>query len=193
MRNVQPEVFLIARPQIDYDAVAAYLREVGGENWLERLDKGDLDNDALNLAEFAGRLCYDPATEILTDGGWKRFDGLDQDRDRVLTWNRRAERAEFEPFSLVRYDYEGPMLRIAQRGLDLLVTPAHRMWTQKMTEGGNWTPWHFATAETVGTHGIWRFRRDSCPVRGRVEDAECVIPARPYRSRSGLSTRVTRE
>ena len=58
MRNVQPEVFLIARPQIDYDAVAAYLREVGGENWLERLDKGDLHNDALNLAEFAGRLCY---------------------------------------------------------------------------------------------------------------------------------------
>jgi thymidylate synthase (FAD) len=58
MRNVQPEVFLIARPQIDYDAVAAYLRDVGGESWLERLDKGDLDNDALNLAEFAGRLCY---------------------------------------------------------------------------------------------------------------------------------------
>src|SRR5215472_281978 len=58
MRNVQPEVFLIARPQINYDAVAAYLREVGGTNWLERLDRGDLHNDALNLAEFAGRLCY---------------------------------------------------------------------------------------------------------------------------------------
>jgi thymidylate synthase ThyX len=58
MRNVEPEVFLVARPQIDYEAVAAYLREVGGESWLERLDKDDLDNDALNLAEFAGRLCY---------------------------------------------------------------------------------------------------------------------------------------
>ena len=58
MRNVDPEVFLVARPQIDYDAVAAYLSEVGGKSWLERLDRGDLDNDALNLAEFAGRLCY---------------------------------------------------------------------------------------------------------------------------------------
>jgi thymidylate synthase (FAD) len=58
MRNVEPEVFLVARPQIDYDAVAAYLSEVGGESWLERLDKDDLHNDALNLAEFAGRLCY---------------------------------------------------------------------------------------------------------------------------------------
>ncbi len=58
MKSVQPEVFLAARPQLDYDALAAYLREVGGQSWLERLDRGDLDNDALNLAEFAGRLCY---------------------------------------------------------------------------------------------------------------------------------------
>ena len=32
MRPVQPEVFLVARPAIDYEQMAAYLREVGGEN-----------------------------------------------------------------------------------------------------------------------------------------------------------------
>ena len=58
MKSVQPEVFLVARPEIDYDQMAAYLSEVGGEKWLEKLDRGDLDNDALNLAEFGGRLCY---------------------------------------------------------------------------------------------------------------------------------------
>jgi thymidylate synthase ThyX len=58
MKRVQPEVFLVARPEIDYDQLAAYLQEVGGESWLEKLDRGNLDNDALNLAEFAGRLCY---------------------------------------------------------------------------------------------------------------------------------------
>src|SRR3954466_206434 len=57
MRPVEPEVFLVSRPDLDYDAIAAYLRDVGGESWLERLDKGDLD-DAQNLAELAGRLCY---------------------------------------------------------------------------------------------------------------------------------------
>ena len=57
MRTVQPEVFLVARPAIDYEQLAAYLREVGGEQWLERLDRGELD-DAQNLAEFAGKLCY---------------------------------------------------------------------------------------------------------------------------------------
>jgi thymidylate synthase ThyX len=58
MRSVQPEVFLVARPAIDYDQVAAYLREVGGEGWLERLDRGELASDAENLAEFAGKMCY---------------------------------------------------------------------------------------------------------------------------------------
>ncbi len=57
MKSVQPEVFLVARPEIDYEQLAAYLREVGGEKWLEKLDRGDLD-DAQNLAEFAGKICY---------------------------------------------------------------------------------------------------------------------------------------
>jgi thymidylate synthase (FAD) len=57
MKSVQPEVFLVARPEIDYPALAGYLQEVGGERWLEKLDSDDL-NDAQSLAEFAGRLCY---------------------------------------------------------------------------------------------------------------------------------------
>jgi len=57
MKTVQPEVFLVARPEINYDQLAAYLQEVGGEKWLEKLDRGDLD-DAQNLVEFAGKICY---------------------------------------------------------------------------------------------------------------------------------------
>ena len=57
MKTVQPEVFLVARPELDYDQLAAYLSEVGGEKWLEKLDRGDLD-DAQNLVEFAGKICY---------------------------------------------------------------------------------------------------------------------------------------
>ena len=63
MKPVRAEVFLVARPDIDYDGVAAYLRQVGGERWLERLDRdqieGDQDrHDAENLVEFAGKMCY---------------------------------------------------------------------------------------------------------------------------------------
>jgi thymidylate synthase ThyX len=56
MRSVEPEVFLVARPKIDYEAMAAYLREVGGERWLERIDRGQFE--AQDLAEFAGKMCY---------------------------------------------------------------------------------------------------------------------------------------
>ncbi|WP_344970264.1 FAD-dependent thymidylate synthase [Salinactinospora qingdaonensis] len=61
MKSVEPEVHLIARPELDYDEIARYLADVGGQSWLERLDRGELDdqlNDPQNLAEFAGRLCY---------------------------------------------------------------------------------------------------------------------------------------
>ena len=56
MRSVEPEVFLVARPKVDYEAMTAYLREVGGERWLERIDRGQLE--AQDLAEFAGKMCY---------------------------------------------------------------------------------------------------------------------------------------
>ena len=67
MKSVEPEVFLVARPEVDYDGVAAYLREVGGERWLERLDRDQLGDDGVgaqpridaeNLIEFAGKMCY---------------------------------------------------------------------------------------------------------------------------------------
>jgi thymidylate synthase (FAD) len=57
MRSVAPRVYLISRPVLDYDEIASYLREVGGEAWLERIARDGKD-DTQNLIEFAGRLCY---------------------------------------------------------------------------------------------------------------------------------------
>ncbi len=63
MHETTPQVFLIARPSIDLEGMRGYLREVGGESWLERRlgESGD-DASALNagelLVEFAGRACY---------------------------------------------------------------------------------------------------------------------------------------
>ncbi|MEU2656790.1 FAD-dependent thymidylate synthase [Streptomyces sp. NPDC007325] len=61
MKTVEPHVSVIARPALDLDEIASYLREIGGEEWLARLDQGRLDdelNDAQTLAEIAGRMCY---------------------------------------------------------------------------------------------------------------------------------------
>lgn len=60
MSETAPSVFLISRPSVDLDAVRDYLREVGGESWLEmRLAGGEEERNAAQLlVEFAGRACY---------------------------------------------------------------------------------------------------------------------------------------
>jgi thymidylate synthase (FAD) len=64
MHETSPEAFLIARPSIDLDGMRAYLRDVGGESWLDRrVDEADggaggqLNHGQL-IVEFGGRACY---------------------------------------------------------------------------------------------------------------------------------------
>lgn len=66
MEETIPEVFLIARPQIDVKNIAAYLNAVDPQaiEWLDRVEE-DIDSEAEILSEFAGRLCYRSWTEGL--------------------------------------------------------------------------------------------------------------------------------
>jgi thymidylate synthase (FAD) len=61
VHETTPSVFLIARPSIDVAGMRAYLRDVGGQSWLERRlsegGEGRLNSGEL-LVEFAGRACY---------------------------------------------------------------------------------------------------------------------------------------
>jgi thymidylate synthase (FAD) len=60
VHETTPSVFLIARPTIDVEAMRGYLRDVGGESWLQRrLEEADDSPNAGELiVEFAGRACY---------------------------------------------------------------------------------------------------------------------------------------
>jgi thymidylate synthase (FAD) len=69
MHETSPSVYLIARPAVDVEGMRAYLRDVGGESWLElRLQEGHSStagagapiepNPGELLAEFGGRACY---------------------------------------------------------------------------------------------------------------------------------------
>lgn len=62
MRSTSPGVYLVARPNIDWDEVERYLLSVGGSDWSERV-MGERGPDAERLVEFAGRLCYRSWTE----------------------------------------------------------------------------------------------------------------------------------
>lgn len=63
MRVVErPEVYLISKPTLDWDAIRAYLLKVGlrtdtyAVSWADRVEGNIPDGDA--LVEFGGRLCY---------------------------------------------------------------------------------------------------------------------------------------
>ena len=55
MKSVEPKVYLIASPTIDWDEVSKYLVSIGGEEWLGTVHN---DHDGENLTEIGGRLCY---------------------------------------------------------------------------------------------------------------------------------------
>jgi thymidylate synthase (FAD) len=59
MRETTPSVFLVARPSVDVEGMRAYLRDVGGESWLQmRLDADPEPNAGELIVEFGGRACY---------------------------------------------------------------------------------------------------------------------------------------
>jgi thymidylate synthase ThyX len=61
MHETTPQVFLIARPSIDVEGMRGYLREVGGESWLDRRlaeAAEDEPNSGELVVEFGGRACY---------------------------------------------------------------------------------------------------------------------------------------
>ncbi len=59
MHETTPAVYLIARPSIDVEGMRAYLRDVGGESWLDlRLDEREGPGAGELLLEFGGRACY---------------------------------------------------------------------------------------------------------------------------------------
>jgi thymidylate synthase (FAD) len=60
MHQTTPAVFLIARPSIDLEGMREYLRDVGGESWLQRRlgEAGGELAGGETLVEFAGRACY---------------------------------------------------------------------------------------------------------------------------------------
>jgi thymidylate synthase (FAD) len=60
MHETNPKVFLIARPAVHIEGMVGYLRDVGGESWLDRrLDESEgRVNGGELLVEFGGRACY---------------------------------------------------------------------------------------------------------------------------------------
>ncbi len=83
------------------------------------------------MANAGIRGCYDRETDVLTLEGWKKWEDVTYD-DEFATYNSETGELEYqEAERLVRYHHNGPMYRVANKGIDLCVTPDHRMYVKK--------------------------------------------------------------
>jgi len=75
--------------------------------------------------------CHDDHTEILTDTGWKLFKDVLLNQ-KVAQFNKDTRQMSFViPSKLTVKDYQGELLHFSGRGVDMMVTPNHRMLTRK--------------------------------------------------------------
>jgi len=71
--------------------------------------------------------CYDDKTEVLTRDGWKLFKDLTY-QDEICCLDGKTEEIQYcRPKNVVEYPYNGQMLKIKNKSLDLVITPNHRV------------------------------------------------------------------
>ena len=97
--------------------------------------KEEMDESDEGLIRFLMRDrhgCYDDATEVLTEVGWKAWPEVIG--DELFATRTIDGRLEYQPaLRLVRKEYRGHMIGFKGMSLDLMVTPDHRVLTSGMT------------------------------------------------------------
>ena len=74
--------------------------------------------------------CYDKDTEIMTSNGWKKFEDL-KDDEVVATLNPDTYELEYQKITRrQKFRYNGELIHIKGRQIDLLVTPEHRLFVK---------------------------------------------------------------
>lgn len=121
----------ILQEKIDGTEMAAgtWFGPGGFSRWInETWEEKRLMNDG--YGPMTGEMgCYDAATEVLTETGWKFWPHVTA-FDRIATL--AAEELVFTNMTeLVSYDYIGPMVRWVNQTLDICVTPNHNMYVQR--------------------------------------------------------------
>jgi acyl-CoA synthetase (NDP forming) len=101
-------------------------------------------------------LCFSSDTEVLTIDGWKYFNELNYD-DKIATLDAKTNFLSYQkPSNIVKLNYNGDMIKVAHRTVNLLVMPNHMLYFKKL----NSKTFERIMAEEV--FGMWgEFKRDA--------------------------------
>jgi thymidylate synthase ThyX len=84
------------------------------------------------ISDVSRVFCYDSDTDVLTDEGWKPWPKVDGN-ELFGTLNPNSGELEYQRATEhFEAQYEGPMYEVRSEQVDLLVTPNHRMWVQRV-------------------------------------------------------------
>jgi len=95
---------------------------------------GDV-KDKVKVKEKYKDFCFDNETEILTERGWKLF--IDIREEKVATVDSNFYLEFQRPTRHIRYYYEGKMLSINAKCVNMSVTPEHKMMIVTQPTGSN--------------------------------------------------------
>lgn len=89
-------------------------------------------NYSFVLSDVSRVFCYDEETEVLTDKGWIPWPKIQGD-EVFGSFNPDTGQLEYQR-ATERFigEYEGPMYHVHSQQVDLMVTPNHRMWVQRV-------------------------------------------------------------
>ena len=163
------------------DMQVDYVQHTGSDEMVARAARVSTGSDLIENDKIKGLIrylvrenhCYDPETEILTEGrGWVPFPEVNL-KDKVLTRTLEGVIQWDHPSDVINQQYEGPMVRLAGRNLDALVTPNHRMLAEHRTKEG-WQP--------AGIHSISEFQHRTyrIPRGGGVRPGATVPRSRAW-------------
>lgn len=74
-----------------------------------------------------GHGCYDADTDVLTSVGWKSWPEVTTD-DLLASLDKGGKLVYVKPVDVRSFAYSGRMYRVESQGVDLLVTPNHKMY-----------------------------------------------------------------
>lgn len=124
--------------------------------------------------------CYDAETEVLTRRGFVLWPHVRED-DQIGCWDPALQSLVYEkPFELTRQSYKGPMRRIDHGGVDLLVTPKHKMYVRTKIDRGSrvrgereigWNEWALVPADELGDRMEVKYRKHATRTEALPFDA----------------------
>jgi len=107
--------------------------------------------------DTTNRACHDDKTEVLTPTGWMLWsEYMNNGRGQLMTCNESFGLEFSEPSKYYEYDYDGELLEIDAKRINMAVTPEHRILLKRVKTNTANEVWEILKAKEVPRHNRFR-------------------------------------